>query len=117
MKVDLRPVLTIDMALPLSEVSSRTFKQISKLAPFGQANHIPTFLSRGVQIVESKTVGENGEHLKLKIRSGRVIWDAIGFDLGDRQLASHIDVVYNLEVEQWGGKNSLRLRLLDLLPA
>lgn len=116
-KVDLRPVLTIDMALPLSEVSSRTFKQISKLAPFGQANHIPTFLSRGVQIVESKTVGENGEHLKLKIRSGRVIWDAIGFDLGDRQLASHIDVVYNLEVEQWGGKNSLRLRLLDLLPA
>ena len=110
-------LLTIDAALPLSELNGDTFKQINRLVPFGQANQAPTFLSRGVQVVESKCLGENGDHLKLKLRSGRIVWDAIGFELGDRQLASHIDIVYNLEVEQWGGRDSLRLHLLDFLPA
>ena len=115
--VDLCPVIAIDAALPLSELNGDTFKQINRLVPFGQANQTPTFLSRGVQIVESKCLGENGDHLKLKLRSGRIVWDAIGFDLGDRQLSSHIDIVYNLQIEQWGGRESIRLHLLDFLPA
>ena len=115
--VDLRPVLTIDAAIPLSEMDNATFRSISRLAPFGQANQVPTFLSCGVEVVEKRTVGESGDHLKLRLRDGRIIWDAIGFDLGKRQLASLLDIVYYMEVDQWGGRKTLRLHILDLVPS
>ncbi|MEE8470060.1 MAG: single-stranded-DNA-specific exonuclease RecJ [Dehalococcoidia bacterium] len=115
--VDFRPALTIDAVIPLSALGGETYKIISKLAPFGQDNQVPIFLSRKVEVVSSRTVGGSGDHLKLKLRDGHVVWDAIAFDLGDRQLTSHIDIVYNLETDDWSGRELLRLNVLDFLPA
>ena len=114
--VDLRPALTIDAMVPLSGLGRETYKVISKLEPFGQANQAPVFLSQKVKVVDSRTVGGTGKHLKLKLRDGQVVWDAIAFDLGDRQLSTYLDIVYNLEVENWNGREQLRLNVLDFLP-
>lgn len=115
--VDLRRALIIDAVIPLSALGGNTFKLIKKLEPFGQDNQVPAFLSRNVKVVSSRTVGDDGHHLKLKLRDGNVVWDAIAFDLGDRQTASHIDIVYNLEADNWSGRGLLRLNVLDFLPA
>ena len=96
-------------------LSGQTYKLISKLAPFGQANKVPTFLSRNVKLLESHTIGTNRDHLKLKLRDGSIIWDAIAFNLADRKLSSHLDLVYNLEEENWSGKRLLRLNIIDFL--
>jgi hypothetical protein len=47
------------------------------------------------------------------------VWDAIGFDLGHlaSTITPHLDIVYNLEEESWGGRELLRLRILDFLPS
>jgi single-stranded-DNA-specific exonuclease len=115
--VDLRPALIIDAEIPLSALGGQTYKTISRLEPFGQANQAPTFLSKGVDVVSSRAVGADGDHLKLKLRGGNVVWDAIAFSLGHRPLAPRIDIVYNLEVESWSGRELLRLNVLDFLPA
>jgi single-stranded-DNA-specific exonuclease len=115
--VDLRPIINIDTEMPLSAVSGETYKSIIKLAPFGQGNQAPSLLSRKVQLVEWRKIGTNGDHLKLKLRDGRIIWDAIAFNHGDRDLSSYIDVVYNLEKEEWDGRQFLRLNIIDFLPA
>ncbi len=115
--VDLRPAITIDVEIPLSMLNGQTYKLISKLAPFGQANQVPTFLSRNVKLLESHTVGTNGDHLKLKLRDGSIIWDAIAFNLADRKLSSHLDLVYKLEEENWRGKRLLQLNIIDFLPS
>jgi single-stranded-DNA-specific exonuclease len=117
---DFSPTLTIDAEIPLSSVGGETFNLVNKLAPFGQANPLPTFLSRRVKAVEHHCVGSKGEHLKLKLQDGRfakVTWDAIGFDLGylNNSLTPYLDIVYNLEKDNWRGE-FLRLNLLDLSP-
>jgi single-stranded-DNA-specific exonuclease len=114
---DLRPVLTIDAEIPLASLGGQTFKTISQLEPFGQGNQVPTFLSRRVKVVDSRAVGSNGDHLKLKLRDGSVVWDAIAFDLGARPLTPHLDIVYSLEVESWGGRQLLRLNIRDFAQA
>ena len=114
--VDLRPSLVIDAVIPLSSLGKETYKVLSKLEPFGQANQSPVFLSQKVKVADSRTVGGTGKHLKLKLRDGQVTWDAIAFDLGDRQLSSYLDIVFNLEVENWNGREQLQLNILDFLP-
>ena len=115
--VDLRPMITIDAVLPLSMLSGKTYKLISKLAPFGQANPTPTFLSRDVGLIESRRVGTDGEHLKLRLGDGKTVWDGIAFSLADRELSSHVDIVYNLRKEYWGGRTTLQLNISDLVPS
>jgi single-stranded-DNA-specific exonuclease len=115
--VDLSPAITIDAEFPLSAMSGQTYKLISRLAPFGQANQVPIFLSRNVKLQESQTVGTNKGHLKFKLRDGSIVWDAIAFNLADRKLSSYLDIVYSIEEENWGGKRLLRLNIIDFIPS
>jgi len=116
-EVDLRPAISIDAEIPLSAADAAMHKTISKLAPFGQGNQIPTFLSRNVRPLESRRVGASGDHLKLKLRNNRVVWDAIAFNQGNREMSSSLDIVYNLEQEDWNGRRFLRLNIIDFLPS
>ncbi len=113
--LDLHPLITIDAEVPLSSLSREVLGFLERLKPFGQGNPTPTFLSRGVRVIDCHRVGDNGEHLKLKLRERDASWEAIGFDLGQLvdQVASSIDIVYNLGVDDWTGERLLRLEILD----
>ena len=113
--VDLRPHLDIDKELTLSDLGGDTFQTIQKLAPFGQGNPLPTFLSQSVEVVNCYPMGNGGEHLKLRLRQGGTVWNGVGFRLGSHlaEISSPLDIVYNLEVDRWGGGERLRLNLLD----
>ncbi len=116
-RVDLRPRLDIDVEITLSELGGDTFSIIQQLAPFGRGNPLPTFLSRGVEVLDCQAMG-NGEHLRLKLKQGDTIWGGVGFRLGNRldEVASPLDIVYNLEIDRWGGEEKLRLNILDFTP-
>jgi single-stranded-DNA-specific exonuclease len=60
-------------------------------------------------------MGNGGEHLRLKLRQGGTTWDGVGFRLGGylSEISALLDIVYNLEVDNWGGKEQLRLNILD----
>ncbi len=113
--VDLHPKLDIDVEVSLSDLGGNTFPMIQKLAPFGAGNPVPTFLTRGVEVIDCRTMGENGEHLRLKLRQGGMVWDGVGFGLGTyrTEASSPLDIVYNLEVDRWNGEERLRLNILD----
>ena len=116
--VDLRPQLDIDAEVTLPELSGDTFNAIQQLAPFGRGNPAPTFLSRRAEVVDCHTMGSDREHLRLKLKQGSTIWDGVGFRLGDylAEISPHLDIVYNLEIDRWGGKERLRLNILDFAP-
>jgi len=117
--IELRPQLDIDVEVKLPELSGDTFQIIQRLAPFGRGNPVPTFLSRRAEVVDCHTMGSNREHLRLKLRQGGTIWDGVGFRLSNylAEVSSHLDIVYNLEIDRWGGEESLRLNILDFAPA
>jgi len=113
--VDLRPRLDIDIETSLFSLTGDTYDSIRQLAPFGQGNPLPTFLSRRVEVVDSRTMGNNGDHIRLKVRQDGSVWDAVGFGMGQEQpkVADVLDIVHNLEIDHWGGQATLRLNLLD----
>ncbi|MBM3167081.1 MAG: single-stranded-DNA-specific exonuclease RecJ [Chloroflexi bacterium] len=113
--LDLRPHINIDAEVPLTALAGDTFQKIQQLAPFGCGNPIPTFLSRDVEVIQQQQVGEQGDHLRLKLRQKDMLWDAIAFKMGSRteELGTLIDIVYTLQIDRWNGNERLRLNLLD----
>jgi len=117
--VDLRPCLDIDAEITLPELSGDTYQSMQQLAPFGYENPLPTFLSRRVEVVDCRTMGNSEEHLRMKVKQGGTVWNAVAFRLGNFLAETYalIDIVYNLEIDRWGGEEKLRLNILDFAPA
>jgi single-stranded-DNA-specific exonuclease len=115
---DLRPRLDIDAEVALPNLGGDTFQITQKLAPFGRGNPVPIFLSRCVEVIDCRTMGNGGEHLRLKLRQGGTKWDGVGFGLGNyrAEVVSPLDIAYNLEIDRWGGEERLRLNILDFTP-
>ena len=113
--LDLRPHIDIDAEVPLSAFSKGVYEEIRQLEPYGMSNPAPVFLSRKVEVVEQKLVGNQNDHIKLKLKHDNVTWDTMGFRLGNYigDLGRHIDIVYSVEVDNFNGKGQLRLNLLD----
>jgi len=116
--IDLRPCLDIDAEVTLPDLTGNIFQTIQQLAPFGRGNPPPIFLSRGVEVADCHTMGSEGEHLRLKLKQGGTVWDGVGFRLGNylAEVSSPLDIVYNLEIDRWGGEERLRLNILDFAP-
>jgi single-stranded-DNA-specific exonuclease len=116
-ELDLRPQLDIDTEITLPALGGDTFQATQQLAPFGRGNPLPIFISRGVEVVACRSMGNNGEHLRMKLRQDDSVWDGVGFRLGiyRAKVSSLLDIVYNLEVDNWGGEERLRLNIIDFV--
>src|SRR5262249_55454715 len=77
--VELGPSVNIDAEWPLGRVRGQEIKWLSRLQPHGMANPDPTLLSRGVTVLDAWTVGDEGRHLRLKLKDGSVTWSGILF--------------------------------------
>ena len=117
---DLSPTLKIDLEIDLESLNLGLYRRLANLEPFGEGNPQPVFATRQVKIVDARTVGADGRHLKLKVESckSKVIFDAIAFGLGHLypQLSSGklIDIAYNLELNEWSGHQKLQLKIKDV---
>jgi single-stranded-DNA-specific exonuclease len=119
-KEDLRPTMTADVEVPLSQLNFELLKHLEFFQPTGYGNPDPVFVSRDVKIKSSRTVGSDAKHLKLTFdtESGS-IFDAIGFRLGSLlpSLPARVDVMYTLEANEYNGRISLQLNLKDVKAA
>ncbi len=112
---DLRPQIDIDAEVTLPGMGGDAYQAMQQLAPFGEGNRQPTFLSRGVTVVDCARMGKAGEHLRITLRQGKTAWSAVAFRTGDRaaEVCSPLDIVFNLEIDRWNGVERLRLNVLD----
>jgi single-stranded-DNA-specific exonuclease len=117
--VDLRPKIDIDAEVTLKELAGNAYRAIQQLAPFGQANPQPTFVTRNVKVASHRTMGSDNGHLRLKLEQNGMVWDAVAFGFGANQseMSDPLDIVYNLELDQWNGKSTLRLNVIDFAKA
>jgi single-stranded-DNA-specific exonuclease len=115
----LTPVVMVDAEARLSDLNEELLDMIGRLAPFGQENQQPLFMSRRLQVLDAKTVGAEGQHLKLRVtQPGGRPMDAIAFRHGRwmAELARRpaIDLVYSFEANEWNGSRRLQLKVKDL---
>jgi single-stranded-DNA-specific exonuclease len=117
--VDLRPRINIDAEVSLSELTPETYQMIQQLAPFGKGNPVPTLVSRGVRVTGCRTMGNEAQHLRLKLKQDGTNFEAVAFKLGDsvKDISESLDIVYNLELDRWSGIENLRLNIQSFNPS
>uniref|UniRef100_A0A832DUT4 Single-stranded-DNA-specific exonuclease RecJ n=1 Tax=candidate division WWE3 bacterium TaxID=2053526 RepID=A0A832DUT4_UNCKA len=113
--LDPRPVLKIDLPLPIDEINLRLVAELERFSPHGVGNPEPVFVDWKVPVLGKKRVGREGQHLKLSLATGlEAVWfqaDEIELDRGQV-----VSLAYTPEIERWQGKENLVLRIRDLQP-
>jgi single-stranded-DNA-specific exonuclease len=113
------PTIQIEGLIELSWVTLDLARELGKLAPCGPSNPTPVLGCKSVNLVDYKSVGENGKHLKLKVAHQNVVREGIGFNLGfiHQELAStrEVDVAFSLEENNWNGYVQVQLNLKDIV--
>jgi single-stranded-DNA-specific exonuclease len=106
------PEIRIDLEITLQEITPWFIKLLREFAPFGPNNTRPTFLTRNLEVAGSpRIVGRN--HLRFRVRQNGVVFDAIGFGMGE--LLPRIPVgrrdlacVYTIEENEWNAPSGSR---------
>lgn len=121
---DLTPLLEIDKELSLEEITWQNYDQIQFFVPFGRANPMPRFLVRGLEVISSRVVGNNGKHLKMELtmfdQQSKTAkkFKAIGFCFGERaeqiKTGEIVDAVFELIADEWNGSRELQMKIVDL---
>jgi len=116
---ELQPRLEIDAEIELSQFVA-AFQAQRVLAPFGSENPAPLFLTKNLNVREARPVGTEGAHLKLRLydpRSGATgegICFREGLRAAEFYLNPKVEVVYNIEPNDFMGQSTLQLRVRDI---
>jgi len=119
--------LIIDAQIDLDEVNWELYDIIQKFSPFGQDNPKPKYLARDLTVTALEPVGKDKKHLRLMVRSktGR-IRKTIGWGLCNPEkndqvdwgkalaIGDKIDLVFEIDVNEWNGNRELQLTIVDL---
>ncbi|MCX6766154.1 MAG: single-stranded-DNA-specific exonuclease RecJ [Candidatus Moranbacteria bacterium] len=121
---EISPEVEIDAEITPADVDFELAETLEKFAPFGEGNPEPVFLMKNLTVDKLKTVGNGNQHLKVYLRSTDgppKIFEAIGFNLNEQfgHLKENdvIDVLFNLQLDNWNGNKKIQLKLIDLRPA
>lgn len=120
--LELVPELWIDYEISLAKVRPEhipgIMDDVARLEPTGQKNPDVLFCSRNLQVISSRVLG-NGQHLKMNLRAGDSVYEAIAFRQGQWQttLPSTIDIAYTFDKNEYQGRTTLQLNVRDLKPS
>ncbi|MCA9918340.1 MAG: single-stranded-DNA-specific exonuclease RecJ [Anaerolineales bacterium] len=122
-EIELVPTLSIDAEIALEDVDWALYEHLQQLEPTGAANPQPVFLSRGVEVIHHRAVGQNGAHLQITLSAdslnGYREIGGIAFRQGEwaNHLPQTIDLVYSVSVNEWRGNRNLQLMVQDIRPS
>jgi single-stranded-DNA-specific exonuclease len=112
---ELIPKLKLDCELDLNSVGLDLIAEINKLAPYGQNNPQPKFVSYGVRINDIMKMGKENQHIKLKLGNLWAIAFSKGEEYGNLEIGSKIDVAYYLEINDFNGRVVPQLKIIDIV--
>lgn len=116
---DLVPVLRIDAALKLSDVTAELYAEVQQMEPFGRGNPAPVFSAEAVVASEPRILKE--KHLKLIVAGDGKRFEAIGWGLASRAASlacgRRAELAFSLTENTFQGLTSLQLTLRDVRPA
>ncbi len=113
------PRLTYDAELSLKQHSLELLEQIAQLEPYGHGNPEPVWVTRGLKVVDVKTLGKDRQHLKLRLFDGQSMAEALWWRSAEHSAAfahnPRVDVAYTLSVNEFNGKRRVQLNVKDIV--
>lgn len=117
--IELAKTLDIDAEVRLEKINWELFELLEKFSPFGKGNERPRYLGRGLSVESFESVGNNGNHLRINLsQSNGMRKKFIGFCFGEwcqkLKAGDKIDVVFEVDVNEWNGNRELQMKIIDL---
>jgi len=128
---DFNQLLKIDLKIDFADIGNNIVDVLKMFEPFGPANEQPLFASENIEVHgDIKIVGNRSNtfdhrlktkqnHLKLKVRQGNYVFDAIGFNLAHKfdlvnELRSGLKIAYYIDENVWNSNSYIQLKLQDI---
>jgi len=107
------PVISIDAYLDLEDINSDFVRTLKMFEPYGPNNSKPVFRTSKVYLSDARIVGSS--HLKMKLKSSGVTYDAIKFRNGNTVMKPGLmlDIAYSVDENHYGGNVYYQLQLKD----
>ncbi|MGL5083021.1 MAG: single-stranded-DNA-specific exonuclease RecJ [Microcoleaceae cyanobacterium] len=116
----LKPLITIDAQVNLSEIDWNLYQQINQFQPCGIQNKPPIFWTANARVVRQRLIGKGHIKLTLSLESPATesltvlpTLEAIAWRWGDYfPLPSMLDIAYQLRENTWNDRTTVELDLL-----
>ena len=111
------PCLALEAELRPKEITEELVTELSYLEPYGMANPRPLFGCFGVEGVDVRVIGREGQHLKFLIETGMQPIQVIGWNMAEKSVMvdrGAVDIAYMPEFNEWNGKISVQCKLTEL---
>jgi single-stranded-DNA-specific exonuclease len=114
------PVLLYDIEIPLKKITSKLYRILIQMAPFGPKNMRPVFVTHHCRDQGgTRLVGSNKEHLKLEVTDATgAVFQGIGFSLAQHYTKMKqkrtFSILYVLDENEFNGTKSLQLVVKDI---
>lgn len=116
---NLTPLLEIDCAAGVEELTSPEVERLLSLGPFGRGNPEPALLLSEARVTTAaKVMGNGGRHLSVGVgENGRRGIRLVGWGLGAEVRTLHqgaaVDVVIRPKINTWQGRRSVEGEIVD----
>ena len=115
-----KTMLDVDCLVPPELMTVRNVDALSILEPCGNGCPKPVFATEKL-CVERITMVGNGRHMRLRLRSGHFLLNAIYFsatpESASIQQGDLVDVAFNAQINDFRGERSVQMNVLDIRPS
>ena len=112
------PIINIDAKINLNEINKQIVESLKQLEPFGEGNKMPIFAFKNLKIDSIRALTE-GKHIKMTLKDGNTVINAIGFNLGhlanEYKIGDKIDIAGTLEINSFNGVDNLQINIKDVM--
>lgn len=108
---ELTPELLLDAEILPQELTLALTDELQRLGPFGMGNPTPVLLLKRLQVIDCRCFGEG--HMNLQLQRDGLQFKAVGWGMAERVVPSLVDLACTVRVDNWNGRNQLKLELKD----
>jgi single-stranded-DNA-specific exonuclease len=115
-------VFRVDAVVSAADLVPELCRELDALEPCGQGNHEALLAMRDCTVLAASSFGATRQHLRVLLRDeGGGLAEAIAFNKPGVEAhlprGRRIDCCFGLELDEWDGRERVRMRLRDLRPA
>lgn len=118
MEEDMIDEIKVDGILKMKDIDYRITEELKLLKPYGIGNPSPLFISKDVKVINIRSVGSDGKHLKFSIEDDECIIECIGFNLGYKEQHINegdiVDIIFIPDVNIYMNEKKLQLNIKEI---
>ncbi len=115
----LTPVIEIDTTIEFDAITTKFFKVLKQMAPFGPENLNPVFEAKNVFVYNALNSFKD-KHLRFRVgqQGSHAVFNAVAFDLGQHYnriaQGDSFNIAFTIEENVFNGNTSMQFRIKDI---